>query len=74
MTDLELIDYMIDTLKVVQTAIEYKNEYNNQAKNDPRFYEYGHMGQTSPIPNNALIKDCLSNVGRIAFRLKNQIK
>ena len=74
MTDLELIDYMIDTLKVVQTAIEYKNEYYTQEKNDPDFYCYGHMGRTSQAPNKALIKDCLSNVGRIAFGLKNQIK
>ena len=74
MTDLELIDYMIGTLKIVRNAIEYKNEYYTQQKNDPEFYFYGHRGYDSKVPNKSLIKDSLANVGRLAFRLKNQIK
>ena len=74
MTDLELIDYMINTLQLARNEIERKEEYYTQLKTDPDFYCYGHMGRTSQSPNKALIKDCLGNVGRIAFRLKNKIK
>lgn len=61
----EQIDYMIQSLQLAKTEIEYAEKYINTKNKDEDFYQYGHMGQER-MPNGTIIRESLKMVGRLA--------
>lgn len=62
----EQIDYMIQSLQLAKSEIEYAEKYINTKKTDKDFYRYGHMGQHERMPNGTLVRESLKMVGRLA--------
>lgn len=61
----EQIDYMIQSLQLAKSEIEYAEKYINTKNKDEDFYQYGHMGQER-MPNGTIIRESLKMVGRLA--------
>ena len=68
----EQIDYMIKSLQLAKSEIEYAEKYMNTKKKDNDFYQYGHMGQER-VPNGTIIRESLKMVGRLANITANNI-
>ena len=62
----EQIDYMIQSLQLAKSEIEYAEKYMNARKNDKDFWQYGHMGYNGRYPNGTIIRESLKMVGRLA--------
>lgn len=61
----EQIDYMIQSLQLAKSEIEYAEKYMDTKNKDNDFYQYGHMGQER-MPNGTIIRESLKMVGRLA--------
>ena len=68
----EQIDYMIQSLQLAKTEIEYAEKYMGIKKKDSDFYQYGHMGQER-MPNGTIIRESLKMVGRLANITANNV-
>lgn len=62
----EQIDYMIRSLQLAKSEIEYAEKYINTKNKDKDFYQYGHMGYDARQPNGTIIRESLKMVGRVA--------
>lgn len=63
----EQIDYMIQSLQLAKSEIEYAERYMSVKKKDGNdFWQYGHMGYDSRQPNGTIIRESLKMVGRLA--------
>lgn len=63
----EQIDYMIQSLQLAKSEIEYAEKYINTKKKDGSdFYQWGHMGYNGRQPNGTIIRESLKMVGRLA--------
>lgn len=58
----EQIDYMIQSLQLAKSEIEYAEKYINTKKTDKDFYQWNHMRH----PNGTIIRESLKMVGRLA--------
>ena len=68
----EQIDYMIQSLQLAKSEIEYAEKYMTTRDTDRDFYEYGHMGRER-YPNGTLIRESLKMVGRLSNIVANNI-
>lgn len=68
----EQIDYMIQSLQLAKSEIEYAEKYMDTKKKDNDFYQYGHMGQER-MPNGTVIRESLKMVGRLANITANNV-
>lgn len=67
MTVKENIDYMIQSLQIAKDELNYAEKYMTvKEKEGENFWEYGHMGQDSRLPNGTIIRESLKTVGRMA--------
>lgn len=57
----EQIDYMILSLQLAKSEIEYAEKYMNKENKEEYFYEFGHR-----TPNGTIIRESLKMVGRLA--------
>lgn len=62
----EQIDYMINSLQLAKTEIEYAESYMKAKENDKEFYYWGHAGHGTRTPNGTIIRESLKMVGRLA--------
>lgn len=63
----EQIDYMIQSLQLAKSEIEYAERYmKTKQKEGENFYEWGHMGEEERFPNGTIIRESLKMVGRLA--------
>lgn len=63
----EQIDYMIQSLQLAKSEIEYAEKYISTKKKEGNdFYQYGHMGYDGRHPNGTIIRESLKMVGRLA--------
>ena len=63
----EQIDYMILSLQLAKSEIEYAEKYvNTKKKEGSDFYQYGHMGHSGRYPNGTIIRESLKMIGRLA--------
>lgn len=62
----EQIDYMIQSLQLAKSEIEYAEKYINTKKTDKDFYQWSHMGYNGRHPNGTIIRESLKMVGRLA--------
>lgn len=63
----EQIDYMIQSLQLAKSEIEYAEKYiNTKKKEGMDFYQWNHMGHDSRQPNGTIIRESLKMVGRLA--------
>ncbi|MBO5828774.1 MAG: hypothetical protein J6R59_10055 [Paludibacteraceae bacterium] len=62
----EQIDYMIQSLQLAKSEIEYAEKYMNAKKEDKDFYQWNHMGYDARQPNGTIIRESLKMVGRLA--------
>lgn len=63
----EQIDYMIQSLQLAKSEIEYAEKYiNTKKKEKNEFWQYGHMGYDGRNPNGTIIRESLKMVGRLA--------
>lgn len=62
----EQIDYMIQSLQLAKSEIEYAEKYINTKKTDKDFYQWNHMGYNGRHPNGTIIRESLKMVGRLA--------
>jgi hypothetical protein len=63
----EQIDYMIQSLQLAKSEIEYAEKYiAAQKKEGKDFYMYGHTGYNSRQPNGTIIRESLKMIGRLA--------
>lgn len=62
----EQIDYMIQSLQLAKSEIEYAEKYMDTKKKDKDFYQWNHMGHNARMPNGTLIRESLKMVGRLA--------
>lgn len=63
----EQIDYMILSLQLAKSEIEYAEKYiNTKKKEGSEFWRYGHMGYDGRNPNGTIIRESLKMVGRLA--------
>ena len=63
----EQIDYMIQSLQLAKSEIEYAEKYVNTKKKEGNdFWQYGHMGYDGRRPNGTIIRESLKMVGRLA--------
>jgi hypothetical protein len=63
----EQINYMIQSLQLAKSEIEYAEKYMSVKKKDGNdFYMYGHMGYDGRYPNGTIIRESLKMVGRLA--------
>ena len=63
----EQIDYMIQSLQLAKSEIEYAEKYVNTKKKEGNdFYQYGHMGYDARHPNGTIIRESLKMIGRLA--------
>lgn len=61
------IDYMIQSLQLAKSEIEYAEKYiNTEKKEGSDFYQWGHMGYNGRYPNGTIIRESLKMVGRLA--------
>ena len=70
----EQIDYMIQSLQLAKSEIEYAEKYINTKKKEGNdFYQYGHMGYDGRYPNGTIIRESLKMVGRLANITANKV-
>ena len=70
----EQIDYMIQSLQLAKSEIEYAEKYINTKKKEGHdFYQYGHMGCDSRYPNRTIVRESLKMVGRLANITANKV-
>ena len=62
----EQIDYMIQSLQLAKSEIEYAEKYMDTKKRDKDFYQWNHMGYNARQPNGTIIRESLKMVGRLA--------
>ena len=63
----EQIDYMILSLQLAKSEIEYAEKYiNTKKKEGNEFWRYGHMGYDGRSPNGTIIRESLKMIGRLA--------
>ena len=62
----EQIDYMIQSLQLAKSEIEYAEKYMDTKKKDKDFYQWNHMGYNARQPNGTIIRESLKMVGRLA--------
>jgi hypothetical protein len=63
----EQIDYMIKSLQLAKSEIEYAEKYmNTKKKEGADFYSWNHMGHDARQPNGTIIRESLKMVGRLA--------
>ncbi len=62
----EQIDYMIQSLQLAKSEIEYAEKYFDAKKKDKDFYQWNHMGYNGRHPNGTIIRESLKMVGRLA--------
>ena len=62
----EEIDYMIRSLQLAKSEIEYAEKYMKAKQKDKDFYQWGHMGNDERMPNGTIIRESLKMVGRLA--------
>lgn len=62
----EQIDYMIQSLQLAKSEIEYAEKYMDAKKKDKDFYQWNHMGYSARQPNGTIIRESLKMVGRLA--------
>jgi len=63
----EQIDYMIQSLQLAKSEIEYAEKYINTKKKEGNdFWQYGHIGYDGRYPNGTIIRESLKMVGRLA--------
>lgn len=74
MTQLDKIQYMIDSLYLAKNEIEYAQAYYLRKRTDKSFnYDfYDGFGAEHRIPNGTIIRESLRMVGRIANQLANE--
>ena len=68
----EQIDYMIQSLQLAKSEVEYAEKYMETKKNDEDFYQWGHMGHDRQ-PNGTIIRESLKMVGRLANITANNV-
>lgn len=73
MTNIEKIDYMIQTLQLAKEELELAEMYFDEKEKDKDFYNYGHMGSNDRMPNGTLIRENIKTVGRMAGMVANNI-
>lgn len=61
----EQIDYMIQSLQLAKSEIEYAEKYMETKKKDKDFYNWNHMGYDARQPNGTIIRESLKMVGRL---------
>lgn len=69
----EQIDYMIQSLRLAKSEIEYAEKYIDTKKKDKDFYQWNHMGHSSRQPNGTIIRESLKMVGRLANITANNV-
>lgn len=69
----EQIDYMIQSLQLAKSEIEYAEKYIDTKKKDKDFYQWNHMGYSSRQPNGIIIRESLKMVGRLANITANNV-
>ena len=62
----EQIDYIIQSLQLAKSEIEYAEKYINTKKTDKDFYQWNHMVYNGRHPNGTIIRESLKMVGRLA--------
>lgn len=63
----EQIDYMIQSLQLAKSEIEYAEKYMSTKKKEGNdFYMWNHMGYDARQPNGTIIRESLKMVGRLA--------
>ena len=62
----EQIDYMIQSLQLAKSEIEYAEKYMDVKKKDKEFYNWNHMGYDARYPSGTIIRESLRMVGRVA--------
>ena len=63
----EQIDYMIQSLQLAKSEIEYAEKYISTKKKEGNdFYMWNHMGYDARQPNGTIIRESLKMVGRLA--------
>lgn len=63
----EQIEYMIQSLQLAKSEIEYAEKYMNTKKKEGMdFYQWNHMGHNARVPNGTVIRESLKMVGRLA--------
>ena len=62
----EQSDYMIQSLQLAKSEIEYAEKYMDTKKRDKDFYQWNHMGYNARQPNGTIIRESLKMVGRLA--------
>lgn len=69
----EQIDYMIKSLQLAKSEIEYAEKYMETKKKDKDFYMWNHMGHDARLPNGTIIRESLKMVGRLANITANKV-
>lgn len=73
MTQLEKIDYMIQSLQLAKDEINYSNNYKNKQEDQgDTFYSYSGYGSAHRSPNGTIIRESLRMVGRMANQVANE--
>lgn len=63
----EQIDYMIQSLQLAKSEIEYAEKYmTTKEKEGKDFFQWNHMGHDARYPNGTIIRESLKMVGRLA--------
>ena len=63
----EQINYMIQSLQLAKSEIEYAEKYMSTKKKEGNdFYQWKHMGYDARQPNGTIIRESLKMVGRLA--------
>ena len=70
----EQIDYMILSLQLAKSEIEYAEKYINAKKKEGNdFYRFGHLGYDGRHPNGTIIRESLKMIGRLANITANNV-
>ena len=73
MTQLEKIDYMIQSLQLAKDEITYAENYKNkQEEQGDEFYSYGGYANNHRSPNGTTIREALRMVGRMVNQVANE--
>lgn len=75
MTQIEKIDYMIQSLELAKEEIKYADKECKImiALQDNEYYCYGHKGYKKRMPNGTIIRESLKQVGRMANIIANDV-
>lgn len=74
MTQLEKIDYMIQSLQIAKDEIEYAKAYMYKKDTDESLDKdfYSEFGKSHRTPNGTTIREALRMVGRMANQVANE--